>query len=134
VGFLFFTTSADGSLKYPRHSMKTNATPLATRFAPETRFEVTPVELALPYGPTLQFERLRSQLLRTWLSRTPDPTRRSRLGDAQEFATALARQTGFPLLVYPLLFEEAADRATDAGVEADDDTRRLSVGAGVSYS
>src|SRR5580658_7993440 len=84
---------------------------VAARFAPETRFEVQPVPAA-PFRAIqeTEFERLRAELLGKQLAvATPElnvPLRR-----AANEAAALAWATVYPLLVFPVLFEEKTGAA-----------------------
>jgi hypothetical protein len=91
--------------------MNKNKIRVPTEFAPETRFELRPVPPA-PFRATqeTEFERLKSKLLARQLAgATPElnaPLRR-----AANDAAALAWVTQFPLLVFPVLFEEKTDAA-----------------------
>jgi|SRR5665213_180742 len=82
-----------------------------TEFAPETHFELRPVPPA-PFRATqeTEFERLKNKLLaRQLLDAAPElnaPLRR-----AANEAAALAWNTLFPLLVFPVLFEEKTGAA-----------------------
>ena len=82
---------------------------LFVRFAPETRFAATP---AAPFRATQEneFERLKNKLLaQQLLDAAPElsaPLRR-----AANDAAALAWATVFPLLVFPVLFEEKTEAA-----------------------
>jgi hypothetical protein len=91
--------------------MNRNKTQVPTKFAPETRFEVR----ANPPAPFRavqenEFERLKNKLLAEQLVQaTPElnvPLRR-----AANDAAALAWATVFPLLVFPMLFEEKTEAA-----------------------
>ena len=92
--------------------MNSNKKRIPTRFAPETRFEVT-TAAAVPFRAVLEteFERLQGQLLRDLLNRTADPDLNLLYRHASTEAAALATATGFPLLVLPLLFQEKAEAA-----------------------
>src|SRR5476651_128584 len=88
--------------------MNRNRTLVPTEFGPETRFEVR----ANPFRAVQEneFERLKNKLLaRQLLDAAPElnaPLRR-----AANDAAALAWATVFPLLVFPVLFEEKTDAA-----------------------
>ena len=83
-----------------------------TRFAPEVRFEVAP-------GPPAPFrarqdaelERIKNQLLQERREEAWDSRLRSALRRAANDAAALAWVTPYPLLVFPVLFEEKAEAA-----------------------
>ena len=85
---------------------------LAARFAPETRFALTPV-VSVPFRATLNdaLDRLKDRLLRELLQSTTDPELNPLLRRAANEATALAWTTPYPLLVLPTLLEEKADAA-----------------------
>jgi hypothetical protein len=83
-----------------------------TEFAPETRFELRPVPPA-PFRATqeTQFERLKTTLLARELAEAPTPELNPPLRRAANEAAALAWNTLFPLLVFPVLFEEKTEAA-----------------------
>lgn len=85
---------------------------VSTRFGPETRFKLKPSPAA-PFRALLEgeFERLKVRLLRERLARTNAPSHNAPLRCAANDAAALAWVTGFPLLFFPLLFEEKARAA-----------------------
>jgi hypothetical protein len=85
---------------------------VAARFAPETRFEVTPVPPA-PFRATAdsELELLKGRLLGEELERAGEPELNVRLRRAANEAAALAWATAFPLLVFPTLFDEKARTA-----------------------
>ena len=89
--------------------MNKNQTRVATRFAPETRFELQ-TGPPLPFRATQEneFERLKSQLLTLQLTRLAKPELNTPLRRAANEAAALAWVTLYPLLVFPALFEEKA--------------------------
>ena len=89
-----------------------NTKKIATRFAAETRFEVT-TRATSPFQAILEteFERLQSQLLQDLLNRTVDTDLNLLYRHAATEAAAVANATGYPLLVMPLLFEEKAQSA-----------------------
>jgi hypothetical protein len=80
---------------------------VATRFAPETRFPVTPVP-APPFKATesSDFEKLKDLLLAQALAETNNTHLYAPLRRAANDAAALAWTAGYPLLLLPLLFEE----------------------------
>src|ERR1700722_16545747 len=82
-----------------------------TEFTPETRFELR-ANPASPFRATqeTEFERLKNRLLAQQL---PDaaPELNAPLRRAANDAAALAWATVFPLLVFPVLFEEKTDAA-----------------------
>ncbi|MCI0537151.1 MAG: hypothetical protein L0Z50_18190 [Verrucomicrobiales bacterium] len=92
--------------------MSTNKKRIAARFAPETRFEVTPTATA-PFRAILEteFERLQKRLLKDVLNRTIDPDLNLLFRHASTEAAALAAAAGYPLLLLPLLFEEKVEAA-----------------------
>jgi len=92
--------------------MNKNYKQLATRFAPDTRFEVKPAPPA-PFRATqeIKFERLKDQLLLERLDQALDPQLNSHLRRAANEAAALAWVTRYPLLLFPALFEEKAAAA-----------------------
>jgi hypothetical protein len=91
--------------------MNKNKTFVPTEFGPETRFELrtSPPALFRATQET-EFERLKNKLLAQQLTEaTPElnvPLRR-----AANDAAALAWATVFPLLVFPVLFEEKTEAA-----------------------
>jgi hypothetical protein len=92
-----------------RQNMNKNQTRVATRFAPETRFELQ-AGPPLPFRATQEneFERLKNQLLTLQLTRLAKPELNTPLRRAANEAAALAWVTLYPLLVFPALFEEKA--------------------------
>ena len=84
--------------------MNKNETRVPARFGPETRFEVRPA----PFRATqeTEFERLKSRLLARQLAGAPAPELNPPLRRAANDAAALAWATLYPLLVFPVLFEE----------------------------
>jgi len=89
--------------------MKPKYKRLETTFGPETRFELTPVSLA-PFRAVLedQFDRLKARLLSESLDTVWEPKLSSEVRRAANEAAALARLTPYPLLVFPVLFQEKA--------------------------
>jgi hypothetical protein len=101
VGFLFFNQTTKG--KY----MNKNKTFVPNEFGPETRFELR-ASAPTPFRVTQEneFERLKNQLLVRQLAEVPTPELIPPLRRAANEAAALAWVTQFPLLVFPVLFEE----------------------------
>jgi hypothetical protein len=87
--------------------MNTNKTRVPTEFGPETRFELRPGPPA-PFraGLEAEFERLKNRLLACELAVAPAPGLNVPLRRAANEAAALAWVTFYPLLVFPVLFEE----------------------------
>ncbi|MGA9779044.1 MAG: hypothetical protein ACLPRE_06410 [Limisphaerales bacterium] len=85
---------------------------VATRFVPETRFELRPGPPA-PFRATQEneFERLKNQLLTLQLTGLTRPELNTPVRRAANEAAALAWVTLYPLLVFPVLFEEKAATA-----------------------
>ena len=87
--------------------MNRKRTFVPTQFGPETRFELRPAPPA-PFRATQEneFEQLKNQLLAQQLAEVAAPELTSPLRRAANEAAALAWVTQFPLLVFPVLFEE----------------------------
>src|SRR5438105_11305723 len=87
--------------------MKANYKRIATEFAPETRFEV-PALPASPYraGQQNRLEQLKLRLLAEQLEQLWEPEINSQVRRAANEAAALAWVTPFPMLMFPVLFEE----------------------------
>jgi hypothetical protein len=87
--------------------MNANQNRVATRFAPETRFELRPAPPA-PFRANLEsdFEQLKNRLLAEHLADNERPELNAPLRRAANEAAALAWVTRYPLLVFPALFEE----------------------------
>lgn len=85
---------------------------LVAEFGPEARFEVRPAAAA-PFRVVQEnaFERLKNQLLEERLGEVWKPEQNSWVRRAANEAAALAWFTPYPLLVYPVLFEEKANAA-----------------------
>ena len=83
-----------------------------TRFGPETGFEVKPVPPA-PFRARqeAELERIKTQLLSDRLETSREPQLDNPLRQAANEAAALAWVTRYPLLVFPVLFEEKAATA-----------------------
>jgi hypothetical protein len=92
--------------------MKTRKQTVPTRFAPETRFELAP-QFAQPFRAVqeTEFDKLKNRLLRRLLDNATRPELYAPLRQAANDAAALAWTTQFPLLVFPALLDEKADRA-----------------------
>lgn len=92
--------------------MKSNYQRVKTRFAPETRFDVTPVPAA-PFRGVVetQLDRLKDGLLLRLLNEATEPALNTPLRRAANEAAALAWLTPFPLLLFPALLEEKAQTA-----------------------
>ncbi len=86
--------------------MNINRTRVPTEFGPETRFELRPAPPA-PFRATREtdFERLKTRLLAEQLAGAA-PELNVPLRRAANEAAALAWVTFYPLLVFPVLFEE----------------------------
>ncbi|HEY2952204.1 MAG TPA: hypothetical protein VGK40_06465 [Verrucomicrobiae bacterium] len=89
--------------------MKTNDRPVPTRFAPETRFEVTPAA-ATPFRATQtsELERLKNRLTDQLVHAAARPELYVLYRRAANDAAALAWATPYPLLLFPALLEERA--------------------------
>ena len=83
-----------------------------TRFGRVNRFEVKPVPAA-PYRALQEsrFEALKAEMLAARLETIWEPELSSQVRRAANEAAALAWVTPYPLLVYPVLFEEKATTA-----------------------
>jgi hypothetical protein len=92
--------------------MNKNETRVPARFGPETRFEVRPAP-PVPFRATqdTEFEQLKNRLLARQLAGAPTPELNPPLRRAANEAAALAWDTVFPLLVFPVLFEEKTQAA-----------------------
>ena len=93
-----------------------------TRFESETRLQVASrSDGTAPFRATQEseLERLKNRLLQERLARINEKELNVRLRRAANEAAALAWVTTFPLLVFPLLFEEKAHTALlEAGRQA----------------
>ncbi len=87
--------------------MNRNQTRAPTKFVSETRFELRTGPLA-SFRATQEneFERLKNQLLTQRLAEIPAPELNTPLRRAANEAAALAWAALYPLLVFPVLFEE----------------------------
>lgn len=84
---------------------------IPTEFGPETRFEVAPVLGPFRAVAANRFEQLKGRLLSERLEEILEPVFTSQVRRAANEAAALAWVTPYPLLVFPVLFEEKADSA-----------------------
>jgi hypothetical protein len=110
--------------------MDTQRYKVRARFAPETRFELTPVPAALARGqPEIELDRLKERLLGKLLRQAPKADLRKRLRRAANDAAALAWLTPFPLLVLPVLLEELAEAARRQAIRQEAILRRSRVPA-----
>lgn len=94
-----------------------------TRFAPETRFDVTPARARARRDTELEL--FKARLLRERLQNVWETRRVMQLRRAADEAAALAWVTPYPLLVFPGLFEEKALAAL-LRVERQDQVRQRS--------
>ncbi len=92
--------------------MNENHTRVPTRFAPDTRFTVTPLPAASARAAQgRELERLKYGLLEEFVNETPAPELNALYRQAANEAAGLAWLTPYPLLVFPGLFEELARAA-----------------------
>ncbi len=92
--------------------MNRNEIRVPARFGPETRFEVRPGPPALFRATQeTEFERLKGRLLARQLAEAPAVELNPPLRRAANEAAALAWATLYPLLVFPVLFEEKIEAA-----------------------
>ncbi len=87
--------------------MKTKPKKLPTWFEPETRFDVAPVA-AVPFRGTgeTELEQMKNRLLRQALHEETEPEFYTLIRRAAAEASGVAWLTPFPLLFFPVLFEE----------------------------
>jgi hypothetical protein len=92
--------------------MKTNYRRVPTRFGPETRFEVKPVPPA-PFRALeeTELENLKNRLLVGVLNELNEPAVNTYVRRAANEAVALAWVAPYPLLTFPVLFEEKVENA-----------------------
>ncbi len=88
--------------------MTTNGTRLRAEFAPESEFEVAPTYRRAALER--EFARLREGVLAEELSETGSVRLHRRLKQTANEAAGISWTTGFPLLVFPALFNELARR------------------------
>ncbi len=85
---------------------------LRPEFRPETRFELKPAPaVSFRAVQDSRFEYLKRQLLSERLAETAAPEFNSQVRRAANEAAALAWVTPYPLLVFPVLFEEKTAEA-----------------------
>lgn len=103
----FFVLNQHQPTKYKLKIMNRPNNRLRAVFDPETRFEVRPSPPA-PFRATqeTEFERLKSRLLTETLLATARPELNAAIRRAANEAAALAWVTYYPLLMFPVLFEE----------------------------
>ena len=92
--------------------MNANYKRVPTEFGPETRFELKPAP-PVPFRATreTELEGLKNQLLARFLNESTERKYHSYVRRAANEAAALAWATRYPLLLFPLLFEEKASLA-----------------------
>ena len=92
--------------------MNANYRRVPTRFGPETRFEVKPLPPA-PFRATqeTELERLKNRLVLRRLTELDAPATTANVRRAANEAAALAWVTPYPLLAFPVLFEEKVETA-----------------------
>lgn len=85
---------------------------LVPKFGAETRFKVSPIP-AVPFRETQknEFEKLQKRLLKEVLSEKSDPSLRLLMKQAVNEAAGVAWLTPFPMLFFPVLVEELAEKA-----------------------
>ena len=87
--------------------MRTQISPVETRFEPDTAFDVTPVHSWQAIQDT-ELEALKGKVLKEWLNSHEAPSCNPALRRAANEAAALSWLTPFPLLVFPALMQEKA--------------------------
>ena len=100
-----------------KKNMNANYNRVRTQFAPETRFEVTPVP-PVPFrgARETELEQLKNRLLVRLLNEPARPEFNALFRRAANEAAGLAWLTPYPLLVFPSLFEEKARTAFGRGL------------------
>jgi hypothetical protein len=93
-------------------AMKANYSRVRAQFRPETRFQIEPL-LPAPFRAQEEdpLERLKRRLLAQRLEQVREPEANGQLRRAAHEAAALAWVTPYPLLVFPVLFDERAEAA-----------------------
>jgi hypothetical protein len=86
---------------------------ILTEFGPETRFELAPVVAPFRAVQANGFEQLKGRLLVERLEAIWEPAATSQVRRAANEAASLAWATPYPLLVFPVLFEEKAQSAIE---------------------
>src|SRR5215831_17400924 len=84
---------------------------IPTEFGPETRFDLEPIVAPFRAVQANRFELLKGRLLSERLDEIWEPAFISQVRRAANDAAALAWVTPYPLLVFPVLFEEKTDSA-----------------------
>lgn len=97
---------------------------IPTEFGPETAFAVAPVVAPFSVVQANRFEQLKGRLLSERLEEIWEPAFISQVRRAANEAAALAWVTPYPLLVFPVLFEEKADFAIEVAKRQDQVRRR----------
>ncbi len=92
--------------------MKRSRYKVPTWFGPDSRFELQPTPAA-PFRAVVQtrFDQLQRRLLTERLGKLWEPGLNSSVRRAANEAAALAWLSSYPLLVFPVLFEEKAEAA-----------------------
>jgi len=107
-----------------KHKAKYRKVP--TRFGPDTSFEVKPVPAAIARAEQhARLAGLKDQLLEERLNEVPDPVSEDHFRQAAIEAAALAWVTPYPLLVFPVLFDEKA-RDAEYRLERQEQVRQRS--------
>jgi hypothetical protein len=111
-GFFVKQTAAGTGGKKKGKDMNADYRKVPAEFGPETRFVVEPVP-ATPFRAVQEdrLEKLKARLLAERLAETWEPEANSQVRRAANEATALAWLTQYPLLVFPVLFDEKAEAA-----------------------
>jgi hypothetical protein len=112
-GFFVEPMKPAGWPAYERHKMNIRHQRIPTEFGPETRFELAPTVVPFRVVKTNRFEQLKGQLLAERLEEIWEPATSSQIRRAANEAAALAWVTPYPLLVFPVLFEEKAQSAME---------------------
>jgi hypothetical protein len=109
AGFLLQTDWRSTPNQNRKKCMNINYKRVPAEFGPETRFEVKPVPPA-PFRALQenQFEQLKEALLTDRLKHLWRPDLSAHVRRAANEAAALAWVTPYPLLVFPVLFDEKA--------------------------
>jgi hypothetical protein len=110
AGFCFPGERPENAGKKQTKRMKTNYRRLNTDFGPETRFELNPSAPFLAAQDN-RLEALKRRLLLERLSKAGEGEANSLLRHVANEAAAVSWATPFPLLVFPVLFEEKAELA-----------------------
>jgi hypothetical protein len=97
---------------------------IPTEFGPETRFEIAPALAPFRVVQANRFEQLKDRLLSERLEEIWEPAFNSQVRRAANEAAALAWVTPYPLLVFPVLFEEKAESALEVARRQEQVQRR----------